>query len=143
MSKRPGDPGYPKQWCVHFRSMAHHETCEAGVAYEQFKRVNFPRCPCFLTDEGKSKTDALPCEHLRCPTPEEMAAHEGWIQKRMDQMRVVATHIRPWREAHRGKSAAETIECPVCKGSLQLSIAAYNGHVHGRCSTPDCVSWME
>ena len=37
-----------------------------------------------------------------------------------------------------------TIDCPVCKlGKLKYSRAAYNGHVHGRCSHNNCVSWME
>lgn len=37
----------------------------------------------------------------------------------------------------------ETIECPVCKGSLHLIQYARNGHAHGRCDTPGCVIFME
>jgi hypothetical protein len=37
-----------------------------------------------------------------------------------------------------------SMPCPVCKtGTLRYSRAAYNGHVHGRCSTDGCVAWME
>lgn len=37
-----------------------------------------------------------------------------------------------------------TIPCPVCNsGSLMYSRATYNGHVHARCTTKDCVAWME
>ena len=36
-----------------------------------------------------------------------------------------------------------SIPCPICsKGQLRYS-RAYNGHIHGRCTTPDCVNWME
>jgi len=37
------------------------------------------------------------------------------------------------------------IDCPACsaKSSLHYSIARCNGHIHARCSTPGCVSWME
>jgi hypothetical protein len=36
------------------------------------------------------------------------------------------------------------MDCPVCKtGKLQYRRSSYNGHVHGRCSTADCVAWME
>ena len=36
------------------------------------------------------------------------------------------------------------ITCPVCKtGKLRYSRFGYNGHVHARCSTKDCVAWME
>lgn len=39
---------------------------------------------------------------------------------------------------------AGVMDCPVCgTGKLQYSRAAYNGHVHARCSTAGCVSWME
>jgi len=49
-----------------------------------------------------------------------------------------------WRV--KGKPAtnrSEVVECPACKGRLHLSQAAYNGHVHGKCETDGCVSWME
>lgn len=36
------------------------------------------------------------------------------------------------------------MDCPICvTGKLRYSRAAYNGHVHGRCSTDGCVAWME
>lgn len=41
-------------------------------------------------------------------------------------------------------TGAGEMECPVCKtGKLRYSRAAYNGHVHARCSTDGCVAWME
>lgn len=34
--------------------------------------------------------------------------------------------------------------CPCCKvGTLRYSRAAYNGHIHGNCTTTGCVAWME
>lgn len=143
MSQRPGDPGYAPHWCVHFRSMGEHETCEAGVAYADFRGTAFACRPCFLTEKGESKAGALPCPSLRRPTPEEVAAHEAWIGARMERMRAVMVGIAPWRRAHKGRSAREVVACPACKGRLHLSIAAYNGHVHGRCETEGCVSWTE
>ena len=36
------------------------------------------------------------------------------------------------------------MDCPICKtGKLRYSRAAYNGHVHAKCSTNGCVAWME
>lgn len=147
MSKLKGDPGYRDGWCIHYRSPSgpggrkNTTCCEAGVEYSNFAG-GFHRQPCFL-DKGKSKPDALPCERLRLPTSEEIAAHEQWLNARMDNMRTVMLGIRPWREKHKGRSHGEVIECPACTGRLHLSIAAYNGHVHGRCETDGCVSWME
>ena len=146
MSKRPGDPGYADGWCIHYRGISDGRggtvtSCEAGVEYSTFAG-NFHRQPCFL-NKGQSKPDALPCEHLRRPTTKEINLHEIWLEERLNKMATVMTAILPWRQKHKGRSHAETIECPACKGQLRLSIAAYNGHVHGHCSTEGCVSWME
>lgn len=126
-------------------------SCEAGVEYAKFRRENFnstfAQQPCFLTDKGESKPDALPCEHLRRPTPEEIEAHEGWLKERWSKMVVVMEAINPWRQEHKKayKGGAQTIDCPVCGGAktLSMTIAAVNGHVHARCATEGCVSWME
>lgn len=151
MSKRKGDPGYAAGWCIHYRGITGRNgesitSCEKGVEYSTFKEngTGFThRAPCFLTDKGDSKPDAMPCEHLRRPTQEEIAQHEFWFDERMKKQIAVMTGIASWREKHRGKSAAEIVECPACKGKLHLSIAACNGHVHGQCETTDCVAWME
>jgi hypothetical protein len=44
-----------------------------------------------------------------------------------------------------GRWADETyeIDCPNCDGTLTFGGNSYNGHVHAKCSTPDCCSWME
>lgn len=143
MSKRAGDPGYAPGWCIHYRSPQHGSTCEAGEEFAQWRGRGHDVTPCFLTKDGKSKPGALPCPHLRLPTPEEIVAHEKWAADHFEKQVTVMTGILPWRKAHKGKSAQEVVECPACKGRLHLSIAAYNGHVHGRCETSGCVSWME
>lgn len=158
MSKRPGDPGYAACWCIHYRynrspKTTADNTCEAGVRFDTFDPKvgpGFPRYvvqPCFLSDKGESKPDAMPCEHLRRPTPEEIAAHEQWAAERMNELGKVMTAILPWRKEQKAKrvGASKVMDCPACNGAmtLSLSISGYNGHVHGRCSTAGCVSWME
>lgn len=146
MSKRPGDPGYAAGWCIHYRGISDGKggritSCEKGVEYSTFEPRN--RQPCFLTEDGKSKPDALTCEHLRRPTTEEINLHETWLETRLNKTVAVLVAIEPWRKKHKGRSFGEIIECPACKGRLQLSISACNGHVHGHCATEGCVSWME
>ena len=143
-------PGHRAGWCIHYcASPPHYKKdqswiCGAGVDMRKtWNGVKFDKRPCFLDDEGNSKLDAMPCEHLRRPTSEEIAEHEAWCEARMDNLRVVMIGISDWRKKHKGKSHAEVIECPACKGRLHLSIAAVNGHVHGKCETDGCVSWME
>jgi hypothetical protein len=142
LSKRKGDPGYSDGWCIHFRSIGQFDTCEVGVSYNDFHGTPFAERPCFLL-KGKPKPGAKSCPHLRLPTAEEMAAHEIWVQGHMGKVATVMKGIAPWRQKHKGKSAREVVECPACRGRLHLSIAAYNGHVHGRCETDGCVNWME
>jgi hypothetical protein len=107
MSKRPSDPGYAAVWCIHYRSpsqglgRADLTTCEAGVEFKSVQPKAGPTFrgqPCFLTDKGESEPDALPCEKLRRPTPEEIAAHEKW----WDMVKVM-TATMPWRTEHKKK----------------------------------------
>jgi len=140
-------PGYAPNWCIYYRynrdPKPGENTCEAGIDLEAWHGTKFASRPCFLDERGQSKPDAMPCPKIRRPTAEEIAAHKEWIEKRMTLQGVVMVGIAPWRSAHKGKSASEIVECPACKGRLHLSIAAYNGHVHGRCETEGCVSWVE
>lgn len=146
MSKRKGDPGYAGDWCVYYRcnrdvKPGQPNTCEAGVDYSIWHGVKFDRRPCFLAN-GRSRPGAVHCPQLRCPTKEEIRAHDGWVQQRMTQLGVVMVGIADWRREHKGRAHAEVVECPACKGQLSLTIAS-NGHVHGHCQTEGCVSWME
>ncbi|KKN46563.1 hypothetical protein LCGC14_0671570 [marine sediment metagenome] len=40
-------------------------------------------------------------------------------------------------------NARDSMECPLCKGVLHYTVAALNGHVHGKCETENCLGWME
>lgn len=142
MSKRPGDPGYPANWCIHFRSMGKYDTCEKGVRFDSFKGADakMDRMPCFTTPVGVEKA---PCEHRRVPTQEEVVAHKEWVRGQTHLLGTVMIGILPWREKWQGRNHHEVVECPACKGRLHLSIAGSRSHVHGRCETVNCVSWME
>lgn len=141
MSKRPGDPGYAAQWCIHYAYRRKGpQICEAGIDHDQFRPAHKP---CFMDAKGRPKPDSDPCENLRPPTSEEIAAHEVWLSDRIEKLGQAMTTIRPWRLKNKGRNHAEVVECPWCKGRLHLSIVAYNNHVHGQCETKDCLSWME
>lgn len=61
--------------------------------------------------------------------------------------------MKVWHAAHddakakglgKGNGGVGEIPCPGCgTGTLRYLVASYNGHMHGRCSTPGCASWME
>lgn len=85
------------------------------------------------------------CPHWERRSIEHAEARADAIEKAMERMQIVFNVTKSWRTWTKTNRVGkqEVIECPVCKGKLHLSQAAYNGHVHGHCETPDCVSWME
>lgn len=72
-------------------------------------------------------------------------ARADGIEAFFRQMELVGPVVKAWRTWTKKNrvSKAEVIQCPACAGRLHLSQAAYNGHVHGKCETEGCVSWME
>ena len=50
---------------------------------------------------------------------------------------IVAEHEKTGHEAG-------ILACPICgTGKVYWRRARSNGHIHARCTTPDCASWME
>jgi hypothetical protein len=131
-----------KPWCKHYRGMYEKELCAANVRFDSLPNYGtqeFMRtCPCFAPSVG--------CELAVYPTAEEMAAHDAEMNARFAQIGVarqaiVAACGGPWK---RGTSdSSGVIECPNCNGKLHYSRSGYNGHIHARCETKSCVSWME
>jgi hypothetical protein len=88
-------------------------------------------------------------------THEEIEAEIAESNKRfedtMTARKAIVEHLGgPWKKGM--PSAGGTIDCPVCKlkfpqlttsARLSFSRSGYNGHIHARCSTADCVAWME
>lgn len=86
------------------------------------------------------------CEKCVFPTPEEIAAEEADMKQRFERMALVRAAIvkhlgGPWKRGTNGR--AGSITCPCCNGNVNFSRAGINGHIHARCSTPDCAAWME
>ncbi|HHP6882632.1 TPA: hypothetical protein ACSE73_000354 [Acinetobacter baumannii] len=42
------------------------------------------------------------------------------------------------------KDIFEQMDCPVCEsGELHYRVSSYNGHIAARCTSDNCVNWME
>lgn len=121
--------------------------------------------PCFKREHHLTSG----CASCRFPTPEEIKAHDEECMgdiRRMVQARtaIVADLERRHKEGDKTVtlnpcsqseydegdgptnyvSGSGLIDCPVCKtGKLGYSRAGYNGRIHARCSTDQCVAWME
>lgn len=137
-----------KSKCKHFNGTMSN-VCEAGVKYEDVRTAREPgkgyALPCLLDEAAK------PCEKCEIRTDaevEEMVKEfNGEFDNTMKARKAIIDKIGGWNKAtpsHRlGHSGS--IDCPVCgvAGALQYSRSGYNGHIHARCLTPACVSWME
>lgn len=143
--------------CKHFNG-SQHKLCLRGVAYSQFH----PGIPC-IKWVGKSarggtylkpgeepvertlwRYEGKPCPLYEEPTDVEVQADREKTEASMHKTIAAIKVASAWRV--RPKPAAdrrEVVACPVCNGQLHLSQSAYNGHVHGKCETEGCVSWME
>ena len=66
----------------------------------------------------------------------------------------LAIYLTAVHEAHKdaaskglkkGKGGVSSMPCPCpnCTGTLNYSVASYNGRMHAACTNPSCVKWME
>lgn len=133
--------------CIHFNGLREDTgACDAGVVYLTVKATDesikgFARYPCFREGE------AVPCAKRHFPTPEEVAAQVAEHNASWERLKLGIRAASDDAKKHgfkMGNAGRGVVPCPVCKaGELHYTVAAYNGHMHGRCTTPDCVSWMQ
>lgn len=128
--------------CIHFNGIQ-NAACLAGVNYDKFRDSGALILPCYPRWLDADK-EAKACELFVLPTPEQIAADEAEYAEHMKKMELALAVARKWRVKPKpAVSRAEVVECPCCQGRLHLSQSSYNGHVHGRCETEGCASWME
>lgn len=146
MKTREETIAFDMNYCQHYgRGKGADMVCSAGMDLKTIKKV----------PTGKDQIKWGPCieghtlenPHDHCPhwirrTREQGEKRADGVQKSMRMMTVVMPVVDEWRKKlPYGK--AEVIKCPECEGRLHLSQSSYNGHVHGKCETAGCVSWME
>ena len=153
--------------CIHWTGLG-QDSCKAGIQYEEkFGKEPgiFLRMPCvqyqtvpahgrgtyvkpgeptIRKQQDRRGVAQIPCDKYLAPTQEQVDKDrietEAHMQKTFAALRVAGEwRVKPKQKQDRN----EVVECPVCKGKLHLSQAAYNGRVWGKCETPECVSWME
>lgn len=140
-------------FCKHYRAMSEHDTCKAGVKYADLPRG--PARPCFWErcDRRGNALSPMPAPPSSCslasfPDEAEIAEDEAKSRERFGLVgkarnAIVASLGGPWKRGTPGSQGR--IDCPACdgKGTLSFTRAGCNGHIHARCSTGGCVSWME
>jgi hypothetical protein len=129
-----------------YRTSILKRKCSAGVKFSELMQpVSDERMkvyPCYF--DGHGILPLVTCDKFT-PTPvEDILERELCVQKSIDRLMVVLPLVSAIKTEHKGKSWAGNTECPVCNtGTLMMSHSAYNGHVACRCTTEDCINFME
>lgn len=135
--------------CKHFngiysRGMTEIACCKAGVNYrehvggEGFAWIQ--KLPCTPRVVGVNyHFEAIPCDKREFPTIEEVEAEEARFT---EHLTFVSESIRLCQEDFRTIKSGH-ITCPKCHKGLLYSISPRNGHMAGKCETPDCLEWIE
>lgn len=121
------------KWCRHRTPFgSDHPVCKVGVDYHQYMG-DYKNMPCL----GENADARARCPQYSGYTDEEIAAHETEMNARFERLGIIRKAI-----IETGLRSG-VIDCPACKtGKVGFSKAS-NGHVHARCSTEGCASWME
>ena len=115
--------------------------CKAGInPVERFcngDRTGWvAKVPCLRTNETTAQ-----CDQCVYPTKEEAEADNAAFKAYVDD---VLKHIPIARAAMvAAKSDGGCMDCPKCGQGLRWSKARCNGHIHAKCDTEGCLSWME
>jgi len=141
---------FDQNYCEHYApkpGSIKHDYCALGCGVSErmdaARKAGEPNMtPCI---GGHKAKDVLAlCPKWQRRSLERSEARADGIEASMRRMTVVMPVVSAWRVKPKPKQdRRDVIECPACKGRLHLSQSSYNGHVHGKCETKGCVSWME
>lgn len=144
--------------CIHFSGIDmgpryKDACCKVGINYFEIfdgRRIGmFLRMPCVeyreIPAHGRGTLIRTGEPTIRQdPTEEQVNAYlreqDQWYLKTTAALRVAAEWRANTKPEH---DRSEIVECPVCKGKLNLFQSSRNGHTSGNCETNGCVSWME
>jgi hypothetical protein len=129
-----------KGTCKHFRGIQ-HDTCSDNRDWRAITGGDMigvaQRMPCI-----KRNPDQMICDFYAEPTEKEIEEDNAWIDKAIQNIKIAMPLISKIKEEY-PDGGIGTKDCPVCGDKFHFSVAACNGHVHGKCETDDCLSFME
>ena len=148
MKDREETIAFEMNYCQHYH-VDHRRGCKIectkGVDINEVRLPRHPETgktgqPCLSGHLLEDATTA--CNHWVRRTREQGEARADRTEAAIKRLTIIGPVVAEWRNKQPiGKS--EVIECPMCGGRLRLSQASCNGHVHGKCETEGCASWME
>jgi hypothetical protein len=136
-----------KNSCKYFNGVQDdHSVCGMNINYRQLVGGNdhgwIRRLPCFTFRE-EDKPNQVHCDSFTLPTLEELADFETTLRLLLERHAKAMPLIFTMKKEYHGRDGQQIIDCPICGGRLHMTHAAMNGHVWGKCETPDCMEWIE
>jgi hypothetical protein len=130
--------------CRHFNGIQ-NKKCKAGVEYRPWDQQTNEAMPCIPRHiNGRATWKCELFEIMSREEAEQEADERIVIMNRVIKVRHAAHEDAKAKGFGKGHGGTGHIPCPGCKGgTLHYSVASYNGHMHGRCTTLGCASWME
>lgn len=148
--------------CKHFcgsaaaRMRGHEGKCLAGVDIASVtpdpeEPGSAFREPCRLPEgwsspafrEKAAQATRGTCPQFTLPTDEEIADYEAKVQECIRKSMLAEPLREEMRKKYRHTGFGGTVVCPVCEGTLHMTVSSYNGHTSGKCETADCLNWIE
>lgn len=128
-----------KSHCKHWRGSV-EDICDAGLNWREITGGEMTgimrRCPCVNGNQPVS------CDKFEAYTEEELRQIEQETEELFAQTVKEFPYWDQLKSRH-PRGAQGTCECPRCGGACRFSIASCNGHLHVRCRTDGCISFME
>lgn len=151
LEKEQGRRNSPTKLCIKctteteckFRCSMMERCCEAGVVFDELRarkpsNVGYS-LPCYYV----GGTTRIECEKFEPVTEQDCIDHDDKIAAAIARFTAVGPIVSRIKEEHKKRDWSGVEDGPICKGKLHLSHSGYNGHVHGKCETEDCLAWME
>jgi hypothetical protein len=130
--------------CRHFNGTRHGK-CQAGIVYaDQFPDAAMTlKCLPRLNPAGREAGDCPRFEIVSREEAEKAADEQLEYGEVFAVARKLAHEDGKCMGFGKGRGGGGKVVCPKCGKRLIYAVAAYNGHMHGQCETPGCISWME
>jgi hypothetical protein len=129
--------------CVHFNGIL-NKACRAGVVYHDLFGSGVG---CFKHIACLDDPESIKCQLVEFPArdrAEAIVAEDDRIVENF--MRALPSVRKHAKEAGLGigNGGIGQLLCPMeCGGIMHYRVAGVNGHLHAKCSTEGCLSWVE
>lgn len=115
--------------------------CDAGINVRNLVGGDVPgwftRCPCIDRHESE-----ITCIAYKDPSDKEIEADEKQWEFVISNLTLARPLIRKLK-AENPNGGSGSVECPACTGKFNYTISSYNNHMHAKCETEGCISFME